>query len=94
MEYEYTFLERWILPAAPEAVFAAVADFELYPKWGSPSYLAASRQGKPGVVGTTGRLLVRGGLPYKLKVTFRITGVTPGRQVELALGGDLEGEAS
>jgi uncharacterized protein YndB with AHSA1/START domain len=91
VEHDFTFLERWILPAAPEMVFAAVADFELYPKWGRPAYLAGSRQGKPGVVGTTGRLVARGALPYKLKVNCRVTRVVPGRELELTVGGDLEG---
>ena len=91
--YDYVFLERWVLSASTDAVFHALADFELYPQWGHPGYLAGSRQGEPGAVGTTGRLLIQGGLPYKVKMNCRITRVIPGRELEVAVSGDLDGVA-
>jgi hypothetical protein len=91
MKYEYTFLERWILGADPQSVYDAMADFELYPKWGHPGYLEGSRRGEPGVVGTTGHLLVQGALPVKVKMNVRIARVIPGREIELDITGDLEG---
>jgi hypothetical protein len=91
MNYEYKFLERWILGASSQAVYDAMADFELYPRWGHPGYLEGTRQGPPGVVGTTGTLLVQGALPLKVKMKVRITRVIPGREIEIDITGDLEG---
>ena len=93
MRYQYAFVEKWTLGASPEAVFRALADFELWPRWGYPCYLEGTRQGKPGVVGTTGSVLVRGGLPVKVTMNLQITRVVPGRELELAISGDLEGFA-
>jgi hypothetical protein len=91
MKYKYVFMDRWLLPASPQEVYDALVDFDLYPRWGHPSYLSGRRQGPP-VVGCTGKLVVQGGLPYRVRLDCRITRLVPGREIAIAVKGDVSGE--
>jgi hypothetical protein len=90
-DYEYIFVERWVLSAKPEAVYGALSDFNLYTRWGAPAYCAGTREG-PVQVGCTGKLSVHGSLPYKVQMKVRISSLVPNREIAIDVSGDVIGE--
>ncbi|MBC8134000.1 MAG: SRPBCC family protein [Deltaproteobacteria bacterium] len=90
MDYQYEFLDRWVLPATPDEVYEALVDFDLYPKWGYPGYQFGRRDAEPGV-GCTGKLVVQGGLPYKVNFDCKIIRLVPLREIAIAVEGDVSG---
>jgi hypothetical protein len=90
-DYEYIFLERWVLAATPAEVYAALADFDQYTRWGYPAYFSARREG-PVAAGSAGKIVVQGGLPYKVNLDCAILELQPERLVSIDVTGDVIGK--
>ncbi|GAA2712507.1 MULTISPECIES: SRPBCC family protein [Streptomyces] len=87
--HHYRFHGRWILPAPPDAVYAALEDADGYPAWW-PQVREVRR-----LDDVTGVLRIRSVLPYDLVVTARETRRDPGdRTLEIVMCGDLDGWAA
>jgi peroxiredoxin Q/BCP len=92
MDYEYVFLNRWILPVSPGDIYDAMVDYDLYPTWGHPSYVYGRRDGELNTVGCKGTIVVQGALPYKMRLDCTITGLVAAREIACAVTGDVDGE--
>ena len=90
-DYDYIFLERWVLAATPAEVYAALADLDLYTRWGYPAYFSARREG-PIAAGSTGKIVVQGSLPYKVNIDCTILELEPERLISLDVTGDVIGK--
>jgi hypothetical protein len=87
--YKFTFLETWTVDAPIASVFANLSDFNKYPQWGAPAYLAG--WGDPPNVGSKGTVVLRGALPYKLKLDCTIVELAPPSRIVIDAFGDLVG---
>ncbi|WP_405391940.1 SRPBCC family protein [Streptomyces sp. NBC_01102] len=84
----YRFTSVWDLPAAPDAVYAALERAEDYPRWW-PQVRAVTP-----VDDTTATARFRSLLPYDLVMTLRQSRNDPrARVLEAAMNGDLDGWA-
>jgi hypothetical protein len=88
--HAYVFLERWRVSASAERLYDTLLDFDTYPLWGAPSYVEGKRLSGTGL-GSTGRVSVRGALPYVLTLQCTIVKVVPSREIEIEVEGDLAG---
>jgi hypothetical protein len=85
----YRFTTTWRIPARPAAVFAALADVERYDGWW-PQIRAIDR-----IDDDTGRVWIRGLLPYTLELMLRREVEDPGSgQLQVAVRGHLHGWSS
>ena len=87
---EYVFVDEWHVAAAPEQVFAAIADARTYPDWWRPVYLDVEADGSP-AVGQVSRQRFKGRLPYELRTRSRIVELDPPSVVAAEVDGDLSG---
>jgi quercetin dioxygenase-like cupin family protein/uncharacterized protein YndB with AHSA1/START domain len=87
---EYRFVDEWDVAAPPEAVFAALADAESYPRWWKPVYRVAHAIGPAGV-GQVSRQRFKGRLPYTLATTTRTVRYERPHVLEAEVEGDLRG---
>jgi uncharacterized protein YndB with AHSA1/START domain len=87
---EYVFVDEWDVAAAPESVFAAIADARSYPTWWKPVYLEVESEGEP-AVGKQSRQHFKGRLPYHLHTRSRITRLEPPFAIGAEVDGDLRG---
>ncbi|MFB6599025.1 SRPBCC family protein [Streptomyces diastaticus] len=82
----YRFRSRWVLPAAPDAVYQVLEDVPGYPLWWR-EVREVVRTSE-----TEGLLRFRSLLPYDLRVTARLRRQDPAaRLLEAAFDGDLVG---
>lgn len=82
----YVFRSEWRLAAAPDAVYATLADVESYPEWW-PQVRAARRLDE-----TSGEITCRSLLPYDLTfVMHRDVEDPAGRVLRARMDGDLSG---
>jgi hypothetical protein len=82
----FRFHDVWLLPAAPDRVFAVLADPDRYPAWW-PNIVAVQR-----IDNTSGILTCRSLLPYALRIEVRSEVVDPpGGRLCARLDGDLVG---
>jgi uncharacterized protein YndB with AHSA1/START domain len=86
----YAFVDEWDVAAAPEAVYAALADGRTYPLWWRPVYIDVKADG-PAVVGSVSHQHFKGRLPYHLHTSTRLVRLDPDRLIEAAVDGDLRG---
>ena len=86
----YVFVDEWDVAAAPEAVFAAIADARTYPQWWRPVYIDVEADGPPRI-GLTSAQHFKGRLPYHLHTRSTITELEPSRSVTAEVHGDLRG---
>lgn len=84
----YRFHSRWLLPAAPAAVYDALERAEEYPRWWR-QVREVNR-----LDDTTGVIRIRSVLPYDLTFTAREVRRDPAAGIlEIAMSGDLDGWA-
>jgi uncharacterized protein YndB with AHSA1/START domain len=86
----YLFVDEWDVEAAPEAVFAAIANARSYPQWWRPVYIEVEADGPP-EVGRTSTQHFKGRFPYHLHTRSEITELEPGRSLTVEVDGDLRG---
>jgi uncharacterized protein YndB with AHSA1/START domain len=88
----YRFLTTWLLEAPREEVFEAVWDSERWPSWwrGVES-VRKLEEGDAEGVGSLGRYVWKGRLPYRLEFDARIVAVERPRYLEGQTTGELEG---
>jgi uncharacterized protein YndB with AHSA1/START domain/mannose-6-phosphate isomerase-like protein (cupin superfamily) len=86
----YAFSDEWDVDAPREAVFAALADSESYPRWWRPVYLDVESGGVP-AVGTRSKQHFKGRLPYHLHTSSVITRYEPPSVLAADVAGDLRG---
>lgn len=86
----YAFVDEWDVDAPREAVFAALADGESYPRWWRPVYLDVQSGGAP-AVGTRSAQHFKGWFPYHLRTSSVITRYEPPDAIEADVTGDLRG---
>jgi uncharacterized protein YndB with AHSA1/START domain/mannose-6-phosphate isomerase-like protein (cupin superfamily) len=89
----YAFADEWDVDAPRDAVFAALADAESYPRWWRPVYLSVHSGGKP-AVGTRSSQHFKGRLPYHLHTSSVITRYEPPSVLEADVTGDLRGRGT
>jgi uncharacterized protein YndB with AHSA1/START domain len=89
----YRFVDEWDVDAAPDAVFAAVADAGTYPQWWRPVYLEVDAAG-PVALGMPSRHHFKGRLPYHLRTHSVIVEIDPPRRVAADVDGDLRGRGT
>jgi uncharacterized protein YndB with AHSA1/START domain len=86
----YAFVDEWDVAAAPDAVFATLADATSYPQWWRPVYKDAWTDGAGGV-GTISHQRFQGRLPYHLRTRTRTIVHDPPHVLEGEVDGDLRG---
>jgi uncharacterized protein YndB with AHSA1/START domain len=89
----YVFVDEWDVAAAPEAVFAAIADARTYPEWWRPVYLDVDADG-PAELGKESRQHFKGRLPYHLHTRSRVVALDAPRTVTADVDGDLRGRGT
>lgn len=87
---EYVFADEWDVAAAPDEVYAALADGRSYPRWWRPVYLEVRGDGEP-AVGSVSHQHFKGRLPYHLHTRSTIVRLEPGALIEAEVDGDLRG---
>ena len=91
MAAHYRFLDRWLVPAAPEEVYDVIGDQLAYPVWWGESFLDVQGDEGPPRPGRRATILSRGYLPYKLRWQAVITACERPRRIEIELAGDFLG---
>lgn len=82
----FVFAHRWVVPAPPDDVYAALADIERYPRWW-PQVRAVVPGGPDSV-----HAVVRSVLPYRLRLDLTRELADPAdRHLRVGLDGDLRG---
>jgi len=88
----YDFLSTWCLDAPIDDVWRVLSDASGYSGWWDA--VTSVEQIAPGGdlgIGRVNRFAWRGRLPYTLHFDMRVTRVEPGRLIEAAATGELEG---
>jgi hypothetical protein len=90
---EYTFLDKWIIPAPIEVVFEELLHGEEYPKWWSEAWKRVTQIGdiKTATVGAKSEVIAGGFLPYTITLELEIKRIEKPYLIEVVSRGDLEG---
>ncbi len=91
---DYAFLTRWRVRGTAQEVSDTLSDAEALSRWWPAVYLAVQEvePGEPGGVGRVVDLHTRGGLPYTLRWSFRVTESREPYGFTLEAWGDFLGE--
>jgi uncharacterized protein YndB with AHSA1/START domain len=89
--FEYRFLDRWHVPADPGLAWDVLGEALLYPRWWRSFCLEAVGDAGPPEPGARVRLLVRGFLPYRLRLEMECLEAERPRRLVTRIGGDLVG---
>ena len=91
MGREYRFLDRWVIPAPPDAAYDVVSEALLYPAWWRSFCLRATGDPGPAAPGKRADLLVKGFLPYRVRLTLECEVAEPPVRLVSRIEGDLVG---
>lgn len=94
MGFEYRFLDRWHVPADPELTWDVLGEALLYPEWWRSFCLRAEGDAGPPEPGKQVRLLVRGFLPYRVRLEMECLEAERPRRLVTRVGGDLVGSGT
>ncbi|MBM3677839.1 MAG: hypothetical protein FJW96_08140 [Actinobacteria bacterium] len=88
----YSFVDEWLVPASPEAVYALLSRPVRYPEWWGDAFLRGEGDEGPAAPGKRARLLTRGLLPYRLRWELVCLEAAPPTRLVSGITGDFEGE--
>ena len=91
---QYRFLDRWRVPAGPELTWDVLGEALLYPEWWRSFCLGAEGDEGPPAPGKQVRLLVRGFLPYRVRLEMECLEAERPRRLVSRVGGDLVGSGT
>lgn len=90
MPTPFVFDRTWRFDVPRSVLWEAVSATDQFPRWWP--WLRAAEIG-PLATGTEAAVTIQPPLPYRLRLTIRLTGVEPGELVEAAVTGDVAGPA-
>lgn len=91
---EYRFLDRWVVPAPIDAVYALISRPLDYPAWWGKVFLAASGDEGEAEPGKRVDVLSRGYLPYRLRFSLTCVATDRPHRIDSAVAGDFEGSGT
>ena len=94
MGFEYRFLDRWHVPADPGLTWDVLGEALLYPRWWRSFCVEAAGDPGPPEPGKRVRLLVRGFLPYRVRLEMECLEAERPRRLVTRVGGDLVGSGT
>lgn len=87
----FSFVDEWVVPGAPDEVYALLSCPREYPNWWPDAFLEGEGDAGPAAPGKRARLLTRGKLPYRLRWELVCIEAVPGRRLVSQIHGDFEG---
>ena len=91
----YSFHDRWMVHSEIETVAGFLANPENLPTWWPQFQLAQQTDSQlSGYLGRQFNVVVRGFLPYKLKLEFQVDSVSFPEQFSVVIGGDVVGRGT
>lgn len=90
---QYHFVSYWRFTAAPENVFAIIANPQDYPRWWGEVYLSAETisEGDPDGLGRKIRVVSKGKFNYKVQWDMEILEIKTPARIVIRASGDFDG---